>query len=163
MSSTNKIAATFADSNLETLALSNFNFDFSMFRIEPPERVSEILVSPNADLQSQASDDVFTSQAGADATTIWAAATSGKSAIAAHLLACMLARMWSAREATCTWVEIIQERKREIVNSFNDGKKLDIVTVLAARINSTRTEFTKWDASARAWIRTADQVEIVRQ
>ena len=33
---------------------------------------------------------IFSSYVGADATSIWAAATSGRGAIAVHLLACML-------------------------------------------------------------------------
>jgi hypothetical protein len=55
-----------------------------------------------ADLNPQGStnDGVFQDWIGADATSIWAAATSGQAVIAVHLLTYMLARQWSASEAT---------------------------------------------------------------
>ncbi|KAL9607957.1 MAG: hypothetical protein Q9167_007180 [Letrouitia subvulpina] len=70
-----------------------------------------------ADLSPQGSTDdgAFQDWTGADATSIWAAATSGREAIAMHLLACMLARVWSASEATSIWDEIVEVRKKELM------------------------------------------------
>lgn len=62
-------------------------------------RVSEIAENPNYNPKGQASDGAFADYVGADGTSIWAAATSGRGAMAVHLLACLLARMWSGPEA----------------------------------------------------------------
>jgi hypothetical protein len=50
-------------------------------------------------------DGIFGPHLGIDSTSIWAGATSGSSALLMHLLACMLARIWSSQEATAIWVE----------------------------------------------------------
>ena len=71
------------------------------------ERASEISQSSFMTLQSRSKYGVFESRVGADATSIWAAATSGHGAIAVHLLACLLARIWEGPEATAIWVQII--------------------------------------------------------
>lgn len=63
-------------------------------------RVSEIAEDPRFNPHGKESDGVLADYVGADGTSIWAAATSGKGALAVHLLACMLARMWSSAEAT---------------------------------------------------------------
>jgi hypothetical protein len=62
-------------------------------------RVSEIAKSTSHNPKGTKRDGIFADQMGADGTTIWAAATSGSSAITVHLLACMLARMWPAPKA----------------------------------------------------------------
>lgn len=49
-------------------------------------RVSEISASPVANPKGSVSDGVFAKQVGADGTTVWAAATSGRGALAVHLL-----------------------------------------------------------------------------
>lgn len=55
-------------------------------------------------------DGVFGPHLGLDTTTIWAGATSGSCALPMHLLACMLARIWSPQEATAIWVELVNNR-----------------------------------------------------
>lgn len=52
---------------------------------------------------------MFASHLGADSTSIWAAVTSGPGAIAVHLLACMLARLFTDLEAISVWVELVEE------------------------------------------------------
>lgn len=74
-------------------------------------RASEIAQDLSIDERGRKSYGVFAGRAGADATSLWAAATSGTSAISVHLLACMLARIWDAPEATSIWVEIVKRRK----------------------------------------------------
>lgn len=81
-------------------------------------RASEIAKASTAKEGDQKKDGVFAGRAGADGTSIWAAATSGGGAIKVHLLACMLARLWEGSEATSIWVEIVTERKREMVATF---------------------------------------------
>lgn len=58
------------------------------------QRASEISQSSSIDPQIRSSYGVFASRVGTDATSLWAAATSGQAAIAVHLLACMLAKIW---------------------------------------------------------------------
>ncbi|KAH8167117.1 hypothetical protein CIB48_g1102 [Xylaria polymorpha] len=67
-------------------------------------RSSEIVEEiSNHDSPGHNRDGVFREWTGPDATNIWAAATSGTGAIAVHLLACMLARIWSPSEAEAIW------------------------------------------------------------
>jgi len=81
-------------------------------------RASEISTSPIANPKGTSADGIFASQVGADGTSIWAAATSGPSAIPVHLLACLLARIFPPAEATSVWVELVNERKQEIFKAF---------------------------------------------
>jgi hypothetical protein len=100
---------------------------------------------------------VFASQVGADGTNIWAAATSGQSAIAVHLLACILARVWDSPKAISIWMELIAVRKEYLASS---GRPLDLPL---SRIRVDREQIARWDASARAWLLTADQANENRQ
>jgi hypothetical protein len=63
-------------------------------------RASEISKSPAVNPQGTAEHGAFQDFVGVDGTSIWAAATSGSAAVAVHLLACMLASVWSPSEAT---------------------------------------------------------------
>ncbi|KAI0182645.1 hypothetical protein EV127DRAFT_378372 [Xylaria flabelliformis] len=102
---------------------------------------------------------LFNDHAGADATVLWAAAVSGKTAIAVALLACMLARMWDAPKATSIWVELVQKRK-EHIQQICDGSGLShLALVAASRQDITRRELAEWDASARSWLDIADTVK----
>lgn len=94
-----------------------------------------------------------------DGTSIYAAATSGSSAIAIHLLACMLARSWPAPVATSIWVELVAERKRELEKNIDDSQLQGILARAAAQQEISRDQLVVWDASARAWLRTADEVK----
>ncbi len=102
-------------------------------------------------------DGVFANHVGADGTSIWSAATSGPSAIAMHLLACMLARFLSHSEATSLLVELVAERKKEIHASDNDGQVPAFASRMAAHQSITRSDLASWDASAHAWLFSADE------
>lgn len=204
--------ALVSGTNENTLALVNFNIDFSLLKLEPPgeftglglsltrqrrelaeegpthrtarrlgalfenvvpdspaliraygSRVSEISQnSPKKDIAQR--HGVFAECAGVDGTSIWAAATSGKSAIAIHLLACMLARAWSGPQATSIWVELVEERKRLLKKLISDGLyDSSIQLSLAVSEDLTRTDLAQWDASTRAWLQVADDDQIHRQ
>ncbi|KAI0811329.1 hypothetical protein GGR55DRAFT_642557 [Xylaria sp. FL0064] len=102
---------------------------------------------------------LFSDHAGVDATVLWAAAVSGKTAIAVALLACMLARIWDAPKATSIWVELVQKRKEQI-QQICDGSELSHQALVAAsRQDITRRDLAEWDASARAWLDIADRVK----
>ena len=77
-------------------------------------RASEIASHPDINPKGSRADGIFADHVGIDATSVWAAATSGPDAIAVHLLACMLARIWSRSEATAIWAELVAERKKEL-------------------------------------------------
>ncbi|CAG9983984.1 unnamed protein product [Clonostachys byssicola] len=95
----------------------------------------------------------FSPFAGADATSIWAAATSGASSVALHLLACFLARAFAdPAHSVSAWVEIILERQKQIGNSHEGSS----APLSKASEQISREEIREWDASARAWLRTAD-------
>ena len=118
------------------------------------KRVSEIVTSYQ--LSKGASDTklwAFKEWSGVDATSIWAAATSGQSAIQLHLLACILARFWTPSEATAVWVEFVQERKKRLDEKLDDGVNLQ--QAMASRISFATAELAELDASARAYLATA--------
>jgi hypothetical protein len=117
------------------------------------ERVSEL--SGQMETVSQFTG-MFADRAGADGTSIWAAATSGQHAIAMHLLACMLARIWKPAEATSIWVELVERRKGEIFKAYNASNATGVSSVMAAQQLFNRDQLSAWDASARSWLRAAD-------
>ncbi|KAI9876141.1 MAG: hypothetical protein M1830_007263 [Pleopsidium flavum] len=125
-------------------------------------RASEIAKSTKFNPKGTKRDGIFADQIGADGTTIWAAATSGHAAIAVHLLACMLARIWPGPEATSIWVELVTERKRAL-STPNDRDSFNLSSITAAQICLTREQLAKWDASARAWLLTADEAKEISQ
>ena len=96
---------------------------------------------------------------GFDGTSIYAAATSGSSAVAVHLLACLLARTWSGPEAIAIWVEIVKERKKDIEENTDPSQLQSLPARLAAQQEISRSDLAAWDASARAWLLSADEVQ----
>lgn len=126
-------------------------------------RASEISQASSITQQGRNAYGPFGSRAGADATSLWAAATSGKEAIAVHLLACMLARIWERSEATSIWVEIVERRKQDIIANFDKDNFADLASLAAARQDLTRMQLAEWDASARAWLGAADIVKSRQQ
>ena len=126
-------------------------------------RASEI--SQAAEINPSHSKDYgfFSNRAGADATTIWASATSGPGAIAVHLLACILARIWDPSEATSIWMEIVKQRSESILNDFEEGNVAAFADIAAAKNTLTPQPLAEWDNSARAWLRAADRVKAFEQ
>ncbi|KAA6406556.1 MAG: hypothetical protein FRX48_09611 [Lasallia pustulata] len=127
------------------------------------QRASEISQSSSIDSRTRSTYGVFASRVGTDATSLWAAATSGQAAIAVHLLACMLAKMWEGSEATSIWVEIVKRRKEEVIAGFERDNFANMATFAAARQDLTRTQMAEWDASALAWLRAANAVKTKQQ
>ncbi|KAL1872673.1 hypothetical protein Daus18300_004219 [Diaporthe australafricana] len=120
------------------------------------ERVSDISSKTNASSSESSSSGfgIFASQAGPDATNIWAAATSGRGAMGIQLLACMLARIWKEHEAISLWVELVECRRLEVNGSTVDGSNM--AAHMAAQQTFSRGQLAAWDSSARSWIKTAD-------
>ncbi|KAL2146728.1 hypothetical protein VTI28DRAFT_2563 [Corynascus sepedonium] len=127
-------------------------------------RASEIGSSARANPKGNSfSYGPFGDRIGADATALWAAATSGHAAIQCHLLACMLARMWDAPEATSLWEEIVTRRKREIEAQFEAEGDIRTDSMLAVVEQFPRADLAKWDASCRSWLRVADSEKATQQ
>jgi hypothetical protein len=118
------------------------------------KRASEIAKSSASD---QKSDTLFNDYTGIDGTSIWAAATSSKAALHVHLLASLLARMWSAPEAIAIWMELVAERRKSIATKLENGEPLNFSLAAAVGQEITRTQLAAWDTSARAWLCTADE------
>lgn len=72
----------------------------------------------------------------------------------------MLARTWSGSEATALWVELVAERKRDIEQNVDASQIQGMAARVAAQQEISRAELAKWDASARAWLLSADEVKI---
>ncbi|KAF5230520.1 hypothetical protein FANTH_13792 [Fusarium anthophilum] len=98
----------------------------------------------------------FADQIGPDGLNIWAGATSGTGGLATHLLACLLARVWKPHEATSLWVEIVERRKQEIMETLNRTSTAEAASLMASQQIISRQQLAAWDASARAWLHTAD-------
>ncbi|KAL5320304.1 hypothetical protein ACEPPN_011105 [Leptodophora sp. 'Broadleaf-Isolate-01'] len=126
------------------------------------KRVSEISNSMTA-TQQPPSVGIFTAHAGLDGTSIWAAATSGQSAVAMHLLACLLARMWKSHEATSLWVELVKQKKEEIKQGYQTTNAAETASIMAAQQIFSRQQLAAWDSSARAWLQTADSDRKIQQ
>ncbi|KAF5980432.1 hypothetical protein FCOIX_4816 [Fusarium coicis] len=122
-------------------------------------RVSEISKKATQKESQEYTKSIFASYVGVDATSIWAAATSSTTAIHVHLLACMLAELWDASEATSIWAELVEERRKDIAHRLEQGEALHFgVASAAAQQEITRDQLASWDASARAWIQTRKSV-----
>ncbi|PYI08303.1 hypothetical protein BO78DRAFT_339468 [Aspergillus sclerotiicarbonarius CBS 121057] len=123
-------------------------------------RASEIVQETTQTLHSPKDivDGFFGSHLGIDSTTIWASATSGKSVLRIHLLACMLARIWSPQEATAIWSELVTHRQAVIRSQAQSPEIVDnYLAQLAATHEIDGASLGSWDASARAWLQVADQ------
>ena len=115
-------------------------------------RVSEISRSKVVNPQPTTRDGIFAGQVGADSTSLWAAVTSGDGAIGVHLLACLLARIWTGPEATSVWNELVIGRKDEIQRQTEAATfpSEHNKQMLAAMQEISRTEL----AISRMWICT---------
>ncbi|GAB1311420.1 hypothetical protein MFIFM68171_01630 [Madurella fahalii] len=126
-------------------------------------RATELAQQASAQSSLDSSNWIFSAYRGIDATSLWAAATSRKAALPVHLLACLLARVWDGAEAVSLWVEIVAERRKEIAAKFGDGEEIPYSHIWAAvQADISRDQLAKWDASARAWLRTADELKMLQ-
>ncbi|KAK2596415.1 hypothetical protein N8I77_013306 [Diaporthe amygdali] len=127
-------------------------------------RVSEIAQSSQQNVSPEPENSMFAAHAGIDGTSIWAAATSSPTALHVQLLACMLARHWPAGEATSIWVELVQGRRKEVEDAWNQNHPVPYASLTAATQSKiSRVSLAEWDASARSWLRTADRVKVKHQ
>jgi hypothetical protein len=129
---------------------------FRAYGTRVSEIASTVAIDPSGTSNKQG---VFANHIGVDSTSIWAAVTSGSAAIAAHLLGCMLARIFTGPEAVSVWVELVQKQKERIRRM--QGSALysheHVSGMVAAQQDISRADLASWDASARAWLQSADQ------
>ena len=112
-------------------------------------RVSEIVASPKLQPRGSEPNGPLGDFIGADGTSIWAAATSGRGAMAAHLLACLLAKLWQPSEATAIWSELVAARQA-ILQERLQQEYSPINLLTSSRIEVTEGNLAEWDASARS-------------
>lgn len=126
-------------------------------------RASEIASNPHVNPKPATGiHGIFTDHVGIDGTNIWAAATSGSDAVAMHLLACMLARIWSHPEAVAIWAEMVAYRKRELgMTDETDPHHQHMLQ--DSTIEVARDQLAHWDSSARAWLSAADEAMELKQ
>ncbi|KXX81006.1 hypothetical protein MMYC01_205169 [Madurella mycetomatis] len=127
------------------------------------QRTSQIVASPGVNPSPNAKQHgPFADYVGADATSIWAAATSGSPSIAVHLLACMLARAFDDPAiATSVLAELVLERQREVQKMANSSlSAAQFAAINAASQQFLREELRQLDVNARAWLRCADAAMI---
>ena len=126
-------------------------------------RSSEIIQTPGVNPKGSSKHGPFESFVGADGTAMWAAATSGVPALGVYLLACLLARAWDAKEAISIWVELVEHRRRDIEEAFRSNHAVSESSLNSVRQDLSREDLAKWDTSARAWLRSADQAKMKEQ
>ena len=110
-------------------------------------RATEIVKDSKVNPRGTSLDGPFHEHIGIDGTSLWASATSGKGAVAVHLLACMLSRMWKGR-ATAIWAEMVARRKAMLRERLA-GDNFSIDEFTASAILISRDQLSEWDASAR--------------
>ncbi|CAJ2503569.1 Uu.00g109630.m01.CDS01 [Anthostomella pinea] len=125
-------------------------------------RASEIAKSPAVNPRGTEEYGPIRDYVGVDGTSIWAAATSGSAAIAAHLLACLIACCWRADEATAIWLEIVSERKRRLEEKTSSADYFDLTEAISSKLTLEKDQLANWDASARAWLAAADDAPVIR-
>ena len=123
------------------------------------QRVSEIIGIPGVNPEGLNKHGPFKAYIGADATALWAAATSGVAAIAMYLLASLLASEWDHKEAVSIWVELVNGRKKEILDAYLESSMVTESSILSTRQDISRKELALWDASARSWLRSANEAK----
>ena len=127
-------------------------------------RVSEIASTLRRKLQEAKGAELMTGGAGLQqdlhglrGNIIWAAATSGTAAIAVHLFACVLARLWNSSEAISIWIELVDGRKKDLAGQKRQDHSSNSPSTVTADLDVTRQDLNDWDSSARAWLQTADE------
>lgn len=126
-------------------------------------RSSEIIQTPGVNPEASPKYGPFEPFVGADGTAMWAAATSGIPALGVYLLACLLARAWDAKEAISIWAELVEWRRQEIMHGAKSNHAISDSSRLSILQDISREDLARWDASARAWLRSADQAKIKEQ
>lgn len=123
-------------------------------------RVSQIADKQKIEPSERAKHGIFSYISGSDASSVWAAATSGENAILVHLLACMVAAIFDAPQAVALWMELIDRRKTELENTKEPGIDYGkaIAFAMAVKQQFTRDELATWDNGARAWLQSANVV-----
>ncbi|ORY07682.1 hypothetical protein BCR34DRAFT_437899, partial [Clohesyomyces aquaticus] len=122
-------------------------------------RVSEIMNTSGVNDIGTAQHGPFEPYIGVDGTSLWAAATSGISALGIYLLSCLLARAWDAKTATAIWVELVAARRKEIEDGLQNNYHISPSSIVGAYQDITRKDLQLWDSSARAWLRRADRAK----
>ena len=124
-------------------------------------RASDIFASPSMNLKTAKAYGPFQEYVGVDGTSIWAAATSSSCAVAVHLLACILARLWPPAESVSIWEELVAEQRVELAKAENAGPS-PLRNAVALLLDISRDQICEWDASARAWLLAADAVDVTK-
>ena len=124
-------------------------------------RASEISASPSMNSGTAKAYGPFQEYVGVDGTSIWAAATSSSCAVAVHLLACMLARLWYPAESVSIWEELIAEQRVELAKTDSTGFS-PLRNAVALFLEISRDQICEWDASARAWLLAADTADMTK-
>jgi hypothetical protein len=76
----------------------------------------------------------------------------------------MLARIFTGPEAISVWVELVQKQKDSIRKQEDDGlyPREHQGALSAAQQDIPRSDLANWDASARAWLQSADQAKAIQ-
>jgi hypothetical protein len=72
----------------------------------------------------------------------------------------MLSRIFSSEQATSVWVELVEHRIKELKQQH--GQQYGHPLSATAMQDISRAHLRNWDASARSWVQTADEVKVLQ-
>jgi len=72
----------------------------------------------------------------------------------------MLSRIFPSEHATSVWVELVEHRVKELKQQY--GQQYGHPLSAAAMQDISRARLRNWDASARSWVQTADEVRVLQ-
>lgn len=73
----------------------------------------------------------------------------------------MLARIFTGSEATSVWVGLVEKQKQRIREDHSEAMYTHrlAASMVAAEQELSRIDLGNWDASARAWLQSADRAK----
>ncbi|KAG6990912.1 hypothetical protein G7Y79_00060g092160 [Physcia stellaris] len=177
MSSISKLTSAAVNNTLEIApALANINFDFSLWKTVAPKEFDGVGSSLSTARREEAENGVPHATArklGALFASILpstpnvtkaygqrASEISQASSVAPRCEAnTAFSRAVGYRGSFTRMLVGKDKRKMSVRSEMDEGNIIEMATLAAARQDITRAQLAEWDASARAWLRTADTVK----
>ncbi|KAI1743173.1 hypothetical protein F4680DRAFT_471554 [Xylaria scruposa] len=162
-----------------TIAAANFNFDFTLVKVEAPPEYRDIATALSPSRVHEAETGCLHVTARRLGALFEGVCPKTPNLIRAYGLRASeislevakatrqtrdenwIRMQYGGIDATSIWAaatSIIAERKREILAGVEQGDWFHPVTSSAVQQEITREQLSKWDSSTRAWLQSADSV-----
>uniref|UniRef100_A0A8H7K9B7 Uncharacterized protein n=1 Tax=Bionectria ochroleuca TaxID=29856 RepID=A0A8H7K9B7_BIOOC len=125
-------------------------------------RASEIVQEVASDTAKGSNNrGLFSNWLGPDATSIWAAATSGSGHLGPP--ACVYVGKNMELIGGRGYLEEMIQARKDILSKIDVSDPMKPAAHFAAQINITESQISGWDSSARAWLEVADKSKLRQQ